>query len=119
MRHDDDEMRRSVRLTLALPARCRSLNGFAQEVVIRDISVEGCRLISHSLSISPQAKVVIRPTGLEGLCGTVRWICGHEAGIEFDSPLYLPVVEHLHNRFASFLPPVVPFHRSGLRSLAA
>lgn len=113
------EMRQARRLTLALPARCRTLNGFAEDVVIRDISARGCRVISHSLAVRTTAKVVIRPTGMEGLCGTVRWVRGCEAGIEFDQPLYEPVVEHLHRRFASFLPPEVPFHARTARRLAA
>jgi hypothetical protein len=41
---------------------------------------------------------------LEGLCGTVRWVVGNCAGIEFASPLYGPVVEHLHREFRTFLP---------------
>lgn len=110
--------RRSCRLALALPARCRTLGGFIDDVVIRDISAEGCRIVSRALTVRPGAMVVIRPNGLEGLCGTVRWVRGHEAGIEFEVPLYLPVVEHLHRSYASFLPPEVA-HGRGQRRLAA
>jgi hypothetical protein len=55
---------------------------------------------------------------MEGLCGEVRWVRGHEAGIEFERPLYEPVVEHLHRQFASFLPPEVPW-QGGARPIAA
>lgn len=41
------------------------------------------------------ARVMIRPEGLEGLTGIVRWVTGNLVGVEFDSPLYEPVVDHL------------------------
>lgn len=41
------------------------------------------------------ARVVIRPQGLEGLTGVVRWIDGDYAGVEFDREIYQPVVDHL------------------------
>jgi len=39
--------------------------------------------------------VVIRPEGLEGLTGVIRWIEGNRAGIQFDRPIYGPVFDHL------------------------
>ena len=118
MNHAEADVRRSPRLTLAMPARCRTLGGFADDVVIRDLSAHGCRVVSHALTLRPGARVVMRPSGMEGLCGEVRWVDGHEAGIEFERPLYQPVVEHLHRLYASFLPPEVPF-QPGPRRLAA
>ncbi len=111
--------RRSQRLALVLPARCRTLSGFVDDVVIRDLSPEGCRIMSFALSVRAGAKVVLRPEHMEGLCGTVRWVNGNEAGVEFEHPLYAPVVEHLHRKYAEFLPPVRPLRASGPRRLAA
>lgn len=113
------DCRRSRRLALAMPARCRMLSGFAEDVVIRDVSPEGCRIMSYALNLRPGTKVVVRPTGMEGLCGTVRWMGRHEAGIEFDRPLYPAVAEHMHRNFATFLPPEVPYHSPAPRRLAA
>lgn len=118
MTQQPSEARRSQRLVMALPARCRTLGGFVDHVVIRDLSTHGCRIVSHALTVRPGARIVLRPDGIEGLCGEVRWTSGGEAGIEFERPLYGPVVEHLHRRFASFLPPHVPW-QSGPRRLAA
>jgi len=115
---DSTEPRRSIRLSMAMPARCRSLGGFVDDVVIRDLSADGCRIVSHALTARPGMRIVLRPSSMEGLCGEVRWVRGHEAGIEFERPLYAPVVEHLHRQFASFLPTEVPWQR-GLRRLAA
>ena len=119
MDETNQNARRSRRLALVLPARCRTLSGFIDDVVIRDLSPEGCRIMSFALSVRPGAKVVLRPEHMEGLCGTVRWVCAHEAGIEFERPLYAPVVEHLHRKYADFLPPVRQLHASGPRRLAA
>lgn len=113
------DARRSRRLALTLPARCRTLNGFGDDVVIRDLSAEGCRIMSFALSVRVGGHVVVRPQGLEGLCGTVRWVRGHEAGIEFDRPLYTPVVDHLHRQYGDFALPERPARCSGPRRLAA
>lgn len=119
MREAIDEERRSERRALVLPARCRTLNGFVDNVVIRDLSPEGCRIMSFALSVRVGANVVIRPKGLESLCGTVRWVSGHDAGIEFERPLYAPVVDHLHRQYAQFLPPQRQLCGTGPRRLAA
>ena len=98
-------LRRSNRLQLVLPARCRSRSGFVDQVVISDLSEHGCRIDSMGLIMRVGDMVVVRPEGIEGLTGVIRWIKGHSAGIEFDRPLYAPVVEHLHRTFERFLTP--------------
>lgn len=99
------QLRRTNRHALILPARCRSRSGFVDSVVISDISEGGCRIDSLGLVLGVGDMVVIRPEGLEGLCGVIRWTKGHSAGIAFDRPLYPAVVEHLHKTFLRFLNP--------------
>lgn len=96
--------RREDRLAVTIPARCRTRSGFADRLMIRDISRLGCRVESLALALHAGNLVVITPAMLEGQCGTVRWVAGNEAGIEFATPLYGPVVEHLHRQFRTFLP---------------
>jgi len=96
-------LRRCERLGVVLPARCRSRSGFLDRVVITDISSGGCRIASKALTVHVGDLVVIRPDGIEGLCGEVRWVKGHDAGIAFADSLYPPVVEHLHRQHATFL----------------
>lgn len=115
---NQDDERRSRRLGLAMPARCRMLSGFTEDVVIRDISEGGCRVASTVLRLRAGDRVLLRPPGMEGLAGIVRWFERGEAGIEFERPLYVAVVEHLHRQYVTFLPTEVPF-RSAQRSLAA
>jgi PilZ domain len=109
--------RRSDRLDVVLPARCRSRSGFVDRVTVVDISSEGCRIESFGLTLREGDLVVLTPQMLEGLCGTVRWTDGHSAGIEFATPLYGPVVEHLHREHGSFLP-VYAAPAGGLRLAA-
>ena len=97
------ELRRAERRPVVLPARCRSRTGFLDRVIIADINQYGCRVESSGLVFRAGALVVIRPDGLEWLCGQVRWVDGHTAGIAFDRPLYVPVVEHIWARHAQFL----------------
>ena len=119
MAEPTQDCRRSRRLTLAMPARCRMISGFVEDVVIRDISPEGCRIMGYALNIRPGTRVVVRPSGMEGLCGTVRWAGPNEAGIEFERPLYPAVAEHMHRSYATFLPADLPFRGGEIRSLAA
>jgi hypothetical protein len=92
------------RLDVTIPARCRTRSGFADRLMIRDLSSRGCRVESLAITLHAGDLVVVTPAMLEGQCGTVRWVQGNTAGIEFATPLYGPVVEHLHRQFRTFLP---------------
>jgi hypothetical protein len=110
-------IRRCDRRPIVLPARCRSRTGFVNHVVITDLSPDGCRIESRGLTLVADDLVTLRPEGLESLVGVVRWRGNRQAGIEFEQPLYLPVVEHLARLHASFLPPpsqygAMPLHRA-------
>lgn len=110
--------RRARRLALAMPARCRTLSGFTEDVVIRDLSEGGCRFAGAVLRLSAGDRLLLRPPGMEGPAAVVRWSGRHEAGVEFERALYGPVVEHLHRQYLTFLPTEVPYRFSG-RRLAA
>jgi hypothetical protein len=87
--------RRAQRRPVRLAATCRTQNGLRDNGHISDISAHGCCLTTNTLSVRIGARVVIKPDGLEGMTGIVRWIDGQNAGIEFETPLYEPVVDHL------------------------
>lgn len=110
--------RRAERHALVMPARCRSRSGFVDRVVITDLSHLGCKIESFALTMRPGDPVVITPEALEGLCGTVRWTEGNCAGIEFATPLYGPVVEHLCREYANFLPSHVMLASQSMRLAA-
>ena len=87
--------RKSQRKLVEMSAQCRTQNGLRDMGRISDISAEGCCVTTNSLFFKVGTRVVIRPEGMEGLTGVVRWIAGDKAGVEFDCPLYGPVIDHL------------------------
>jgi hypothetical protein len=93
-----------------LPAVCRTAGGLRDECHIADISAKGCCIATRKLFVRVGARVAIRPEGIEGLTGIVRWISGNLVGIEFDTPLYEPVVDHLGRLYAAGA--TVPVSRS-------
>lgn len=87
--------RRTERQPIVLAAQCRTATGVRDDGYLSDISPEGCCITTRGILFLEGARVMIKPQGLEGLSGMVRWIDGHKAGVQFDSPLYGPIVEHL------------------------
>ena len=83
-----------------MPAQCRTQSGLRDNGQISNISPEGCCITTSGIFVKEGARVVIRPEGMEGLTGVVRWIEGNKAGIEFDVPLYAPIVDHLSERYS-------------------
>ena len=95
-------IRKSERLPVLLRGCCRSRSGFRDDVVITDISAEGCRVESRSSTLRTGDLVLVRLQGLEGQTGTVCWTENTALGIRFDRPLYGPVVEHLVRTHGTF-----------------
>lgn len=62
---------------------------------LSDISTHGCCVRTRSLYLTIGMRVMIKPDGIEAISGVVRWIADRQAGVEFDNPLYGPVVDHL------------------------
>jgi hypothetical protein len=83
-----------------MPAVCRTASGLRDECHIADISSKGCCIATRKLFVRIGARVTVRPQGIEGLTGIVRWVSGNLVGIEFDAPLYEPVVDHLTELYA-------------------
>lgn len=90
-----DLSRQAIRRAVSLTAQCRTQNGLRDKGEISDISATGCCVRVRGLFFRVGTRVVVRPQGLEGLTGIVRWVDGDIAGVEFDSPIYQPVVDHL------------------------
>jgi hypothetical protein len=93
--------RRTVRQPLSLAAQCRTITGIRDEGYLSDISAEGCCITTRGILFLVGSRVMIKPKGMEGLSGVVRWIEGHRAGVQFDTPLYAPIVDHLANLYAA------------------
>jgi hypothetical protein len=83
------------RKSVVLPTQCRTTSGMRDSGEISDISTQGCCIRTDTVLFRVGSHVVIRPSGMEALGGTVRWIAGDYAGLEFDRQIYGPVVDHL------------------------
>ncbi|MEZ5742384.1 MAG: PilZ domain-containing protein [Sphingomonadaceae bacterium] len=84
-----------MRRPVMMAAQCRTQSGLRDRGEISDISETGCCLRAQSLFFRVGARIVIKPEGIEGLVGIVRWISNECAGIEFETPIYGPVLDHL------------------------
>lgn len=96
----DRNNRQSERKSISLGARCRTMSGLRDEGQLSDLSTHGCCLTTKSMYLTIGARVMIKPDGLEAITGVIRWLSGNRAGVQFDTPLYGPVFEHLSNQHA-------------------
>ncbi|MEO6717726.1 MAG: PilZ domain-containing protein [Novosphingobium sp.] len=89
--------RQSIRYPVWLTATCRTSLGRVSDVILSNLSEHGCGMTGGDDLLKPGQLVVIRLLSLEGLPGQVCWVRGKRAGVQFDRPLYGPVVEHIVN----------------------
>ena len=78
-----------------MAVQCRTLSGLRDTGEISNISEEGCCMRVRGIYFRVGTRVVVRPEGLEGMAGIVRWVSGDLAGVEFDRPMYSPIVDHI------------------------
>ncbi|MCT2398872.1 PilZ domain-containing protein [Novosphingobium mangrovi (ex Huang et al. 2023)] len=96
--------RRSVRRPISMAVQCRTQSGLRDTGEVSDISEGGCRVRMRGIFFRVGARVVLKADGMEGLSGVVRWIRGDLSGVEFDRPIYGPVVDHLASIHRAGLP---------------
>lgn len=82
---------------MLMEVRCRIAPGQSPEVWLTEISVTGCQILVREGLLSQGQYVVIKPKGIEGVPGVVRWLLGEAAGVEFERPLHAAVLAHLLN----------------------
>lgn len=93
--------RRANRRSVQMTAQCRTTSGLRDVGQISDISAQGCCIRTRAVMFRVGSHVVIRPEGMEALGGTVRWVAGDYAGLEFDRPIYSAVLDHLAQMHAA------------------
>ena len=91
----DHEFRREVRFNFDVPGRYRNGSGRAHQVLFLDVSEYGCRFCDPCGSLSKDDRISIRLGGLGPLAATVKWRDKRFVGVEFNQPLYLPVLHNL------------------------
>lgn len=92
--------RNAARTAVRMPASCRSSTGLRDEGWLEDISDVGCCFITRATCFKVGSHIVLRPGGLEGITGIVRWVQANRCGIEFSRPIYGAVFDHLCAQFA-------------------
>lgn len=101
------DLRRESRGLVTMPGRIRHTINRRSEVAIADLSRLGCRIVGP-VDVSIGSTLFVRLDQLAALRTTVRWRSGTSLGLEFDTPLYLPVLEHLLRHW----PPLPDWQRS-------
>ncbi|MCA1661445.1 MAG: PilZ domain-containing protein [Novosphingobium sp.] len=87
--------RRHGRRRVQVDATLRNGSGVARGAELTDLSEAGCRMELGEGAVEPDEVLVVRPGGLGGLTGRVRWTRGNAAGVEFADPLHPAVVDHV------------------------
>ena len=100
MPRSSDDSSRTNRGSVVMTARLRVIGGKGYDAIITDISPTGCSIAMPGIQLRPDQRVAIQPETLEYLLGIVKSSGEATAIIEFDRPLYGPVVDHLKRRFA-------------------
>lgn len=88
-------IRREARDGIAMPGRLRRNVTCRMEVGVLDLSPNGCRIDTGGSALAIGSPVFVRLDQLGAVRAIVRWQEDRIAGLEFDSPLYPPVVDHL------------------------
>jgi hypothetical protein len=88
------ERRWVERYSKQLPAGLRRAGDKGKPAVLADISTDGCK-IEEVLNLRTGERVWVRLPGLEGQQAQIRWSRLDTAGILFDRPLHMAVVENI------------------------
>ena len=80
--------------TQLFDARCRS-RSTSVGVQVLDLSAAGCMVATQGWRFMSDEKVLISLPGLSYLRASVLWTDENTAGLQFDQPLYEPVLAHL------------------------
>ena len=82
-------IQRAPRVATKYDAALTDADGGKIEVVVTDISREGCRLETDG-SLEVGEKVEIKVDRYGSFAAQIRWIAGKQAGVRFLDPLILP-----------------------------
>jgi len=80
---------------LAMNAKLRIIGSKGFDVSVTDLTVDGCCIVLQNVELRLKQQVSIKLESLDFIKGRINWSSESGAGIEFERPLYGPVVEHL------------------------
>ena len=76
-------------------ARLRLTGGKGFDVIVTELTAAGCSISRVSVELRLNQPVSIKLDTLDYVKGSISWASDATAGIEFERPLYAPVVEPL------------------------
>lgn len=88
-------LRRESRDLILMPGQMLTQLSLKAYVAVTDLSPHGCRVIARAEHLCLSETVYICMDNLEPWSARLRWRDFQIAGLEFDRPLYPPVVDHL------------------------
>jgi hypothetical protein len=83
------------RAPVVMNAKLRIIGGKSIDVYVTDLTAEGCCIVAPKSELRIHQEVSIKLESLDFIKGRIGWSNENAAGIEFERPLYGPVVEHL------------------------
>jgi hypothetical protein len=100
MNQPPPDRRRAPRRPVLRSAICHTDTGRVGDVVIVDLTAQGCCIQTNALALTAGLRVRLEPFQFDTLAGVVRWCDRGRAGIAFDRPLHPAVAEHLQETWA-------------------
>jgi hypothetical protein len=85
----------SAKQPIVLLARIRARKGTINDIRVLDLSLAGCIIDRCALSLACNERVLIKLPGLALMPCYVCWMEESTVGLEFEQPLYEPVLDHL------------------------
>ncbi len=93
-----DNGRRETRHDISVPGRYRTGNGVPKDVDVLEISERGCRFYDRFGRLVAGSELTFRVGPIGPIPATVRWCNDYVVGIEFETPIYGPVLEHIRSQ---------------------
>lgn len=95
---NSSERRKAARTPTRIRAVASTSRGIRHKVIISDLSVSGCAIVSAGHPLAPGTTYGLKIDGLETLGSTAAWSDGPAAGLEFESALHPAVSDHVAAR---------------------
>lgn len=93
-----DDERSKPRHPISVQGRYRTGSGLAKDVDILDLSESGCRFYDRFGRMLPGTEISLRIGPIGPVVAVVRWCSQQVVGVQFETPLYGPVFEHIRSQ---------------------
>ena len=93
-----DDERAKERHAISVQGRYRTGSGVAKDVDVLDLSETGCRFFDRFGRMVPGTEISLRIGPIGPVIAQVRWCRQQVVGVEFETPLYGPVFDHIRQQ---------------------